>query len=104
MGTSKPTRYNNGKGFFGLTDEEYEFLQYDIEQAVADGNKKYGYGGYGYIGEDGNHYLFHDNYKPKRLRSTSKPKPKRPSVEEVAITRGLVRVIKPNLEIKSSEA
>ena len=39
---------------FGLTDEEYRFLLDDIDQAIEEGNKKYGYGGYG-------------NDRPKRL-------------------------------------
>src|SRR5688500_8216463 len=29
----------------GLTDEDLEFLQDDINQAITDGNEKYGYGG-----------------------------------------------------------
>jgi hypothetical protein len=75
---------------FGLTDEE------DIRHAIADGNRKYRYGGCGYVDEDGNHYRFPIRKKPKGLRSRLKPNPntKRPSVEEVAIAIGLVSVIK----------
>ena len=40
----------------GLTKEEYEFLQSDIEQAIEDANRKYGYGGYGFVDRFGNHY------------------------------------------------
>jgi hypothetical protein len=32
-------------GLFGLTFDEYQILLEDIEQAVAEGNRKYGYGG-----------------------------------------------------------
>jgi|SRR5215208_6971573 len=42
---------------FGLTQDEYEILLDDIEQAIDEGNRKYGYGGNGYLGEDGNYYL-----------------------------------------------
>jgi hypothetical protein len=31
--------------FWGLTDDEYEILLEDIEQAIEEGNRKYGYGG-----------------------------------------------------------
>jgi hypothetical protein len=108
MSTDKLPRYTNGNESFGLTDEEYEFLQDDINQAIAEGNEKYGYGGCGNISEDGNHYPFPDNDKPKKLSCIPKPKvkPKRPSVEEVAIARGLLHVIKPKPKSKteSSEA
>jgi hypothetical protein len=29
---------------FGLTDDEYQILLEDIDQAVAEGNRKYGFG------------------------------------------------------------
>jgi hypothetical protein len=41
----------------GLTWDEYQILLEDIEQAIAWGNKTYGYGGAGYLAEDGNYYL-----------------------------------------------
>ena len=41
---------------YGLTVEEYKFLLDDIEEAIAEGNRKYGYGEPGYVGADG---LFH---------------------------------------------
>ena len=68
--------------FFGLTDDEYEILLEDIEQAVEEGNRKYGYG-YGYCG-----YV--------ESKSNARPKPKRRrglSVEQVAIARGIIKVI-----------
>jgi hypothetical protein len=69
---------------FGLTDEEYQFLLDDIDQAIEEGNKIYGYG-YG-------------NDKPKRSRP--RPKSKGPSVEEVAIARGLIKFHRPTITIK----
>jgi hypothetical protein len=33
-----------GNRSFGLTDEEHQFLLDDIDQAIAEGNRKYGYG------------------------------------------------------------
>jgi hypothetical protein len=41
---------SDDNNFFGLTDDEYEILLEDIDQAVVEGNRKYGYD-YGY-GED----------------------------------------------------
>ena len=32
-------------GYFGLTFDEHQILLEDIDQAVAEGNRKYGYGG-----------------------------------------------------------
>ena len=45
MSTDKLPSETNGNESFGLTDEEYQFLLDDIDQAVEEGNKKYGYGG-----------------------------------------------------------
>jgi hypothetical protein len=56
----------------GLSDEEYQFLLDDINQAVEEGNRKYGYGGLDYIDSDGNHYPPQHNDKPRKLRSRSK--------------------------------
>jgi hypothetical protein len=47
----------NGSKQIGLTRDEYEFLLWDIEQAIEEGNRKYGYGGAGYLAADGNYYL-----------------------------------------------
>ena len=95
MRIDKLTADDNGS--FGSTDEEYQFLLDDIDQAVEEGNKKYGYGGYGYIGKDGNYYLFPDNGKPQR--SKPRPRPNEPSVEEVAIERGLIKIYHPTITI-----
>lgn len=40
----------------GLTEEEYQFLLDDIEFQIAEANRKYGYGGYGFVDRFGNHY------------------------------------------------
>jgi hypothetical protein len=53
---------------FGLTKGDYEFLLGDIEQAIEDANRKYGYGDAGYIDNDGNFYPFPDNDKPRRIK------------------------------------
>ena len=81
-----------------LSDYEYQILLEDIDQAVAEGNKKYGYGGYGYVGLDGNHYPFPGNDKPKKLRPQLRPG--KPSTEEVAIARGLIKICSPGAEVK----
>lgn len=82
MSDKLPT-YDNES--FGLTDEEYQFLLHDIDQAIEEGNKIYGYSGYG-------------NDKPKRSRS--RPRSKGPSVEEVAIARGLIKIHRQTITIK----
>jgi hypothetical protein len=86
---------------FGLTDEEHQFLLDDINQAIEDANKKYGYDDSEYIGEDGNYYPFSDNDKPKNIghktlipkSKTKRRRKRRPSIEQVAIARGIIRVI-----------
>jgi hypothetical protein len=85
----------------GLTDEEYQFLLDDIEEAIAEGNRKYGYGEPGYIDADGNFYPFPDNDEPRRtlsLKPKSKHKRERrrrigPSIEQVAVARGIIMAI-----------
>jgi hypothetical protein len=94
---------SNGSEPFGLTDEEYEFLQDDINQTITEGNRKYGFGDSGYVGTDG---YFHPlpvpdpyNDKPRQtltLKPKSKCKRKRrigPSIEQVAVARGIIRAI-----------
>jgi hypothetical protein len=63
---------------FGLTYDEYQDLLDNIEQAIEEGNRKYGYGGAGYLAEDGNYYLpsptntFVDHTKVKTKTKTKK--------------------------------
>ena len=55
---------------FGLTDDEYQNLLEDIDQAVEEGNRKYGYGGRDVESE------FQFQVKPKpRSKSRSKLRP-----------------------------
>ena len=70
---------------FSLTDDEYQYLLDDIDQAIEEGNKICGYGGYG-------------NDKPKGFRP--RPRSKGPYVEEVAIARGLIKIHPPTITIK----
>ena len=87
VGGSKQEEMNDEDyGFFGLTFDEYQILLEDIGQAAEEGNRKYGYG-YGYGG-----------YVEPELKVKSRPKPRlkhrrKPSVEQVAITRGIIKVI-----------
>jgi hypothetical protein len=78
---------------FGITYSEYQFLLGDIEQAIEDANRKYGYGEAGYIDEVGDFCPFPDNDKPNRIKD------RRLSTEEVAIARGIIKVHRPE-EIK----
>ena len=84
---------------FGLTLDEYHILLDDITQAVEEGNRKYGYGGTRYLAEDGNYYLSEPQEQeqtPKYVDHTTIHylRKANPSVEEVAIARGLVKVRK----------
>ena len=74
-----------------FTDEDYQFLLGDIEEAIAEGNRKYGYGELGYIGVDGYFYplpegviLSEPKAKPNpkrfRLKSKSKLRQRRPQI------------------------
>ena len=74
----------------GLTKEEYEFLLSDIEQAIEDGNRKYGFGESGTIDRDGNFYPFLDADKPRKFKD------KKISPEDLAITRGIIKIHRPN--------
>jgi hypothetical protein len=78
---------------FGLTYDEYQILLEDYERAIDEANRKYGYGGPGYLAEDGNYYVpneadtpkYVDHIKikqrlrPRRLRSKFKLDSKRKS-------------------------
>jgi hypothetical protein len=72
---------------FGLTFSDYEFLLSDIEQAIEDANRKYGYGEPGYFDKDGNYYFAPIDDKPRKTRKLS--------TEEVAIARGIIKVHHP---------
>lgn len=64
---------------FGLTDEEYQFIMEDIDRVIAEANRKWDYSG----------------------KYDSKPEPKKhkPSVEEVAIARGILKIHSPIIEV-----
>lgn len=94
----------------GLTRLEYEFLLDDIEEAIREGNRKYGFGEPGYIDADGNFYPFPDNDKPRKFaRQIPKvnpmpPRPRRPRgrridepgplLEEVMLARDMLHAVK----------
>ena len=74
---------------FGLTRDEYEILLDDIAQAIEEANKEYGC------------------YPTLKIDKVPKPKyvdhttihylnKTRPSIEEVAIARGIIRIIPTN--------
>jgi hypothetical protein len=75
---------------FGLTNEEYEILLDDIELAIQEGNRKYGYSSAGYLADDGSYYL----PKPTKqfIDHTTHRRKKKLSPEEVAIARGIIKV------------
>jgi hypothetical protein len=71
--SSLPRRIN--VDCYGLTVEEYKFLLDDIEEAIAEGNRKYGYGEPGYIGADGYFYPLPEDVILPESKPKSKPKP-----------------------------
>jgi hypothetical protein len=92
---SEPPRFNID--CYGIDFDTYQFLLGDIARGIEDGNRMFGYGEPGYVGADGNYYPLTDNFIPELA---SKPEPKRkrkkrtdPSIEQVAIARGIIRII-----------
>jgi hypothetical protein len=96
---------------FGLTLDEYQILVEDYEQAIEEGNRKYGYGGAGYIDSDGNYHLpeYNDNYvdhisnqsqKQIQIQRKKRRAKSKESVEEVAIARGIIKILRPEVEVK----
>jgi hypothetical protein len=85
---------------FGLTYDEYQILVEDYEQAIGEANKKYGFGGAGYLAEDGNYYLPNEDDTSKyvdhtQTRRQNRNRPKRLSTEEVAIAKGIIKISDP---------
>jgi hypothetical protein len=112
-----------GSNEFGLTRSDYQFLLDDIEEAITKANRKYGYGGYGFVDRFGNHYrdpqprtvpesdlalerlglgkvkadpvrpIPKVNPIPKRLRTRQIAEPG-PLLEEIMLERGLLHAVK----------
>jgi hypothetical protein len=107
MTKQKPPVFN--VDCYGIDFDTYQFLLDDIAQGIEDGNRMYGFGEPGYIGADGNFCPYplpdNDNDKPRQTQTLSlivKPKSKRkrerrrigPSIEQVAVARGIIRAIR----------
>jgi hypothetical protein len=97
---SKPPVFN--VDCYGIDFDTYQFLLGDITQGIEDGNRMYGFGEPGYIGADANYYPFSDSDPEIIATIKSRPEPKRkrrhrkragPSIEEVAIARGIIRIV-----------
>jgi hypothetical protein len=56
----------------GITEAEYQFLLGDIEQAIEDGNRMYGYGQPGYIDNNGNYRPFVKDNRHRKYRANRK--------------------------------
>jgi hypothetical protein len=72
----------------GLTKAEYEFLLEDIDNAIAEANRKYGCGEPGYIDK-------HGDYHPFPAGKPVKSKHRKLSPEDVAIARGIIKINRP---------
>jgi hypothetical protein len=96
---SEPLRFN--VDCEGLDFDTYQFLLGDIAQGIEDGNRMYGFGEPGYIGADGNFHPLTDNFIPElepkpKLKLKSKRRYRKrtdPSIEEVAIARGIIKIV-----------
>jgi hypothetical protein len=100
----------------GLTEEEYNFLQDDIAFQIAEANRIYGYGGYGWVDGFGNHYRYPETLKVLKEEQPSpeswdcyedkpknhKRKSRKISPEEVAIARGIIK-IRPEIQSKEEK-
>jgi hypothetical protein len=96
MTREKPPVFN--VDCYGIDFDTYQFLLGDIAQGIEDGNRMYGFGEPGYIGTDGNYHPLADNFIPE-LEQKQRPIPKskrkkrnRPSVEQIAIARGIIKI------------
>ena len=69
---------------FGLTDEEYRDLLEDIDRVIAEANRKWDY-----------------NHEYVKLDKRTKKRKDKPSVEEVAIARGIIKIRKPVTETRT---
>jgi hypothetical protein len=83
---------------FGLTRRDYEFLQWDIQNAIAQFDEEHGYDGIGYHEKDGSYVYPLDKVKAlDEKRSKSK---RRMSAQDVAIAKGLIKIKKVDADNK----
>jgi hypothetical protein len=82
--------------FFGLTEDEYQILLEDINQAVEEGNRKYGFGEPEYIGAKSKpRPIPKVNPMPTRTRTRRRRiEELGPLLEEVMLARGLLYAVK----------
>jgi hypothetical protein len=77
---------------FGLTAIDYEFLQWDIQNTIAQFDEEHGYDGIGYHEKDGSYVCPLDKVKTlNKRRNNSKRKM---SAQDVAIAKGLIKIKK----------
>jgi hypothetical protein len=85
---------------FGLTRRDYEFLQWDIQNAIAQFDEEHGYDGMGYHDRYGNYV-----YSIDKVKSLNEKRRKKFSAQDVAIARGIIKIYRPstdnNKEVKS---
>jgi hypothetical protein len=82
---------NEDSNQFGLTKRDYEFLQWDIENAIAQFDVEHGYDGIGYHERDGSYIYSIDKVKELDQKRKSK---KKISAQDVAIAKGLIKIKK----------
>jgi hypothetical protein len=76
---------------FGLTRRDYEFLQWDIQNTIAQFDEEHGYDGIGYHEKDGSYVYPLDKVK---ALDEKRRKRIRISAQDVAIAKGIIKIRK----------
>jgi hypothetical protein len=82
---------------FGLTRRDYEFLQWDIQNAIAQFEEEHGFDGIGYHEKDGSYVYSLDKVKELNERRSEKIKSKIPA-QDIAVAKGLIKIKKVEAE------
>jgi hypothetical protein len=93
-----------GSNEFGLTAKDALFIEYDIRKAIADFDREYSFDGVGYHDGCGNYIHLVDKGKEldEKRRCLNKRRNKI-SAQEVAITKGIIKISRPSDEDNNRE-
>jgi RecA-family ATPase len=92
---------DEGSKEFGLTQKDYAFLQWDIENQIAKFDEEHGFDGVGYHDNDRSYVYSLDKAdaldKLRQFNGSNKRKYKdKVSAQDVAITKGLIKICRPS--------
>lgn len=82
---------------FGLTREDYAFLQWDIENEIAKFDEEHGFDGIGYHEADGSYIYPLSKVKElnEKRGSIINSRRKKISAQDLAIAKGLIKISRP---------